>query len=69
MYNFGKDNLKDLRVKATQKDFNAIQFKSAIILQGRPQDLAGGAKNFLFQIWKLACREATWCACQSYVLC
>ena len=25
MYNFGKDNLKDLRVKATQKDFNAEQ--------------------------------------------
>ena len=25
--------------------------------QGRPQDLAGGAKNF-FQIWKFACRKA-----------
>ena len=27
--------------------------------QGRPQDLGGGgAKNFFFQIWEFACREA-----------
>ena len=32
IYNFGKDNLKDLGVKAIQKDFNALKFKSAIIL-------------------------------------
>ena len=31
--------------------------------QGRSQDLRGGrAKNFFFQIWKCACREATCCA-------
>ena len=30
-----------------------------ISVQGRPQDLAGGgSKNFFFQIWKFACREA-----------
>ena len=29
-------------------------------VQGRPQDLGGGgAKNFFFQIWEFACREAT----------
>ena len=32
MYNFGNDNLKDFGVKATQKDFNALKFKSAVIL-------------------------------------
>ena len=32
MYNFGKDNLKDLGVKVIQKDFNASKFKSSIIL-------------------------------------
>ena len=32
MHNFGKDNLKDFGVKATQKDFNALKFKSAVIL-------------------------------------
>ena len=32
MYTFEKDNLKDLAVKAMQKDFNALKFKSAIIL-------------------------------------
>ena len=32
MYNFEKDNIKDLGVKETQKDFNALKFKSAIIL-------------------------------------
>ena len=32
MYNLGKDNLKGLEVKAIQKDFNALKFKSAIIL-------------------------------------
>ena len=38
--------------------------------QGRPQDLAGGgAKNFFFQIWKFACREATCCAWRSHALC
>ena len=26
-------------------------------LQGRPQDLRGGVKNFLFKIWEFACRE------------
>ena len=37
--------------------------------QGRPQDLAGGgAKNFFFQIWKFACREATCCAWRSHAL-
>ena len=30
MYNFGNDNLKDFGVKATQKDFNALKFKSAV---------------------------------------
>ena len=29
MYNFEKDNLKDLGVKSVQKDFNALKFKSA----------------------------------------
>ena len=30
-----------------------------ICMQGRPQDLGGGgAKNFFFQIWEFACREA-----------
>ena len=24
----------------------------------RPQDLEGGGKNFFFQIWEYACREA-----------
>ena len=29
------------------------------ISQERPQDLGGGgAKNFFFQIWEFACREA-----------
>ena len=32
MYTFEKDNLKDLRVKTTLKEFNAFKFKSAIIL-------------------------------------
>ena len=32
MYNLEKDNLKDIEVKAIQKDFNALKFKSAIIL-------------------------------------
>ena len=32
MYNFEKDNLKDLGVKSVQKDFNALKFKSAFIL-------------------------------------
>ena len=32
MYTFEKDNLKDLGAKAIQKDFNALKFKSAIIL-------------------------------------
>ena len=27
-------------------------------IHGRSQDLVGGAKNFFFQIWKFACREA-----------
>ena len=39
-------------------------------IQGRPQDLrGGGAKNFIFQIWKFACREATCCAWLSHALC
>ena len=29
----------------------------------------GGARNFFFQIWKIACREATCCAWQSHALC
>ena len=38
--------------------------------QGRPQDLGGGgAKNFFFEIWKFACREATCCAWRSHALC
>ena len=38
--------------------------------QGRPQDLGGGgAKNFLFQIWEFACREATCCAWRSHAHC
>ena len=32
MYNLEKDNLKDIEVKAIQKDFNALKFKSAIVL-------------------------------------
>ena len=28
-------------------------------LQRRSQDLTGGGKNYFFQIWKFACREAT----------
>ena len=32
MYNFEKDNLKDLGIKSVQKDINALKFKSAIIL-------------------------------------
>ena len=42
----------------SQEDIDIIHFN-----QGRPQDLVGGgAKNFFFQIWELACREATCCA-------
>ena len=37
--------------------------------QGRPQDLGGGAKNFFFQIWEFACREATCCAWRSHAHC
>ena len=29
----------------------------------------GGAKNFFFEIWKFACREATCCAWRSHALC
>ena len=32
MYNFGKDNVNNFGVKATQKDFNALKYKSAVIL-------------------------------------
>ena len=34
-------------------------------IQGRPQDLGGGAKNIFFRIWEFACREATCCAWQA----
>ena len=36
MYNFGKDKLKDLGIKAKQKDFNALKFKSAVKLTDYP---------------------------------
>ena len=29
----------------------------------------GGAKNFFFQIWEFACREATCCAWRSHAHC
>ena len=38
-------------------------------LRGVPRIWQGGAKNFFFQIWKFACREATCCAWRSHVLC
>ena len=38
-----------------------------IMYQGRPHDLGGGGpRNFFFQIWKFACREATCCAWRSH---
>ena len=45
-------------------------FPDEVCIQGRPQDLGGGgAKNFFFQIWEFACREATCCAWRSHAHC
>ena len=55
----GYDNISNKLVKSA-KD---------VLIQGRPQDLGGGAKNFFFQIWEFACREATCCAWRSHAHC
>ena len=38
------------------------------IPRGVPRIWEGGAKNFFFQIWEFACREATCCAWRSTFL-
>ena len=37
--------------------------------RGVPRIWEGGAKNFFFQIWEFACREATCCAWRSHAHC
>ena len=59
---------KNYRVCLSNYHSGSYMPATSCVFKGVPRIWQGG-KNYFFQIWKFACREATCCTCRSHALC